>query len=345
MKPTFDLASLVRKNILSLKPYSSARDEFSGSEGIFLDANENPFGTYNRYPDPHQKELKKALSELKNVPQDQIFIGNGSDEVIDLIFRVFGNPGTDSVILCPPTYGMYEVSANINEIRVISIPLRDDFQLDIDAILERIRNDKSVKLIFVCSPNNPTGNTLRDIDTILDNFNGIVVIDEAYIDFCPESSYLGNIERYSNLIVMQTFSKAWALAGARVGIAYAQPEIIALMNKTKPPYNVSKLNQEAALKALSKKKTTKNRIATLLEQKKMLMQELPKIAYVKKVYPSDANFLLVEMENADVVYNRLVEKKVITRNRSSQVKNCIRITVGSPKENRILLNELKRMER
>lgn len=345
MKPTFDLASLVRKNILSLKPYSSARDEFSGSEGIFLDANENPFGTYNRYPDPHQKELKKALSELKNVPQDQIFIGNGSDEVIDLIFRVFGNPGTDSVILCPPTYGMYEVSANINEIRVISIPLRDDFQLDIDAILERIRNDKSVKLIFVCSPNNPTGNTLRDIDTILDNFNGIVVIDEAYIDFCPESSYLGNIERYPNLIVMQTFSKAWALAGARVGIAYAQPEIIALMNKTKPPYNVSKLNQEAALKALSKKKTTKNRIATLLEQKEILMQELPKIAYVKKVYPSDANFLLVEMENADVVYNWLVEKKVITRNRSSQVKNCIRITVGSPKENRILLNELKRMER
>lgn len=344
MKPTFDLASLVRKNILSLKPYSSARDEFSGSEGIFLDANENPFGTYNRYPDPRQKALKKALSELKNVPQDQIFIGNGSDEVIDLIFRVFGNPGTDSVILCPPTYGMYEVAANINDIRVISIPLDNDFQLDIDAMLERIRNDKSVKLIFVCSPNNPTGNTLRDIDTILDNFNGIVVIDEAYIDFCPESSHLGNIQRYPNLIVMQTFSKAWALAGARVGIAYAQPEIIALMNKTKPPYNVSKLNQEAALKALSKKKTTKNRIATILEQKEMLMQELPKIAYVKKVYPSDANFLLVEMENADAVYNRLVEKKVITRNRSSQVKNCIRITVGSPKENRILLNELKRME-
>ena len=345
MKQTFDLASLVRKNILSLKPYSSARDEFSGSEGIFLDANENPFGTYNRYPDPRQKALKKALSELKNVPQDQIFIGNGSDEVIDLIFRVFGNPGTDSVIICPPTYGMYEVSANINDIRVIAVPLRDDFQLDIDAILKRIHNDDSVKLIFVCSPNNPTGNTLRDIDTILDNFNGIVVIDEAYIDFCPESSHLGNIQRYPNLIVMQTFSKAWALAGARVGIAYAQPEIIALMNKTKPPYNVSKLNQEAALKALSKKKTTKNRIATILEQKKMLIQELPKIAFVKKVYPSDANFLLVEMENANVVYNRLVEKKVITRNRSSQVKNCIRITVGSPEENWILLDELKKMEK
>jgi len=345
MNQTFDLASLVRKNILSLKPYSSARDEFSGSEGIFLDANENPFGTYNRYPDPRQKALKKSLSELKNVPQDQIFIGNGSDEVIDLIFRVFGNPGTDSVIICPPTYGMYEVSANINDIRVIAVPLRDDFQLDIDAILKRIRNDDSVKLIFVCSPNNPTGNTLRDIDAILDNFKGIVVIDEAYIDFCPESSHLGNIQQYPNLIIMQTFSKAWALAGARVGIAYAQPEIIALMNKTKPPYNVSKLNQEAALKALSKKKTTKNRIATILEQKKMLIQELPKIAFVKKVYPSDANFLLVEMENANVVYNRLVEKKVITRNRSSQVKNCIRITVGSPKENRILLAELKKMEK
>jgi len=345
MKQTFDLASLVRKNILSLKPYSSARDEFSGSEGIFLDANENPFGTYNRYPDPRQKALKKALSELKNVPQDQIFIGNGSDEVIDLIFRVFGNPGTDSVIICPPTYGMYEVSANINDIRVIAVPLRDDFQLDIDAILKRIHNDDSVKLIFVCSPNNPTGNTLRDIDTILDNFNGIVVIDEAYIDFCPESSHLGNIQRYPNLIVMQTFSKAWALAGARVGIAYAQPEIIALMNKTKPPYNVSKLNQEAVLKALSKEKTTNNRIATILEQKKMLIQELPKITFVKKVYPSDANFLLVEMENANAVYNQLVEKKVITRNRSSQVKNCIRITVGSPKENRILLAELKKMEK
>ena len=345
MKQTFDLASLVRKNILSLKPYSSARDEFSGSEGIFLDANENPFGTYNRYPDPRQKALKKALSELKNIPQDQIFIGNGSDEVIDLIFRVFGNPGTNSVILCPPTYGMYEVSANINDIRVIAIPLRDDFQLDIDAILKRIRNDNSVKLIFVCSPNNPTGNTLRDIDTILDNFNGIVVIDEAYIDFCPESSHLGNIQRYPNLIIMQTFSKAWALAGARVGIAYAQPEIIALMNKTKPPYNVSKLNQEAALKALAKKKTTNNRITTILEQKKLLNKELPKISFVKKVYPSDANFLLVEMENANAVYNRLVEKKVITRNRSSQVKNCIRITVGSPKENRILLAELKKMEK
>jgi histidinol-phosphate aminotransferase len=344
MKAQFDLASLVRKNILSLKPYSSARDEFSGSEGIFLDANENPFGTYNRYPDPRQKALKKALSELKDMPQEQIFIGNGSDEVIDLIFRVFGNPGTDSVIICPPTYGMYEVSANINDIRVIPIPLRDDFQLDIDAILERIRKDESVKLVFVCSPNNPTGNTLRDIDAILDNFNGIVVIDEAYIDFCPESSHLADLRQYPNLIVMQTFSKAWALAGARVGIAYAQPEIIALLNKTKPPYNVSKLNKEAALKALSKKKATQYRIATILEQKKILAEKLPTLSFVKKVYPSDANFLLVEMENADAVYTHLIEKKVITRNRSSQVKNCIRITVGSPKENRILMNELKKME-
>lgn len=343
MKPTFDFASLVRKNILSLKPYASARDEFSGSEGIFLDANENPFGTYNRYPDPHQKALKKALSELKNLPPEQIFIGNGSDEVIDLIFRVFGNPGVDSVIVCPPTYGMYEVSANINDIKVISIPLRADFQLDRDTMLKSIRYDESVKLIFICSPNNPTGNTLQDIDAILENFNGIVVIDEAYVDFCPEKSYLGHINRYPNLIVMQTFSKAWALAGARVGIAYAQPEIVALLDKTKPPYNVSKLNQEAALKALSEKEETEKRISILLEQKKMLCEKLPTIPVVKKVYPSDANFLLVETENADEVYNRLIEKKVITRNRSSQVKNCIRITVGSPEENRILLKELKKI--
>lgn len=335
---TIDIEKFVRPNILALKPYSSARDEFSGSEGVFLDANENPFGTLNRYPDPHQKELKAALSMIKSVPVQQIFIGNGSDEIIDLTYRIFCEPGKDSAIICPPTYGMYEVSANINNIELIRIPLTDDFQLDIDEILSR-----KAKIIFVCSPNNPTGNRLGNIEKLLDNFNGIVVVDEAYIDFCPEHSLRSKINEYPNLIVMQTFSKAWALAGVRVGIAFANEKIISLFDKTKPPYNVSLINQQAALKALSRVDEFNERLDTILQQKVYLAEELSKMEIIKKIYPSDANFLLVEVSDANRIYNELVEKKVIIRNRNSQVKNCVRITIGTPEENKKLLEELHRL--
>lgn len=339
----FNLQSLVRPNILSLKPYSSARAEFSGSEGIFLDANENPYGTLNRYPDPKQKALKSALSELKGVPAENIFIGNGSDEIIDLIYRVFANPGKDSVLICPPTYGMYEVSANINDINIVRVPLLSDFQLDMGGILEKVNADPSLKIIFVCSPNNPTGNRLRNIKMLLENFQGIVAIDEAYIDFRADRTYLPKIHKYPNLIVMQTFSKAWALAAARVGVAYAQKEIIALLDKVKPPYNVSKLNQDAALNALSLKNEESDRLSKIMNEKEFLIEELEKLPVVKKIFPSDANFLLVQVSDADSIYNQLIDKKIITRNRHSQIENCIRITVGTFNENRLLIAELKKI--
>lgn len=332
---------MVRPNILALKPYSSARDEFSGNEGIFLDANENPYGTLNRYPDPHQKALKMKLSEVKNVPFNQIFIGNGSDEVIDLIYRIFCEPGKDSAIVCPPTYGMYEVSANINHIQLHEIPLTSDFQLDIEKILQTAETDSSVKLIFVCSPNNPTGNRLDNLEKLLENFNGIVVADEAYVDFCPEYSLKSKINKYPHLIVMQTFSKAWALAGVRVGMAFADEKIISLLDKTKPPYNVSIINQQVALEALSCVDEFEKRRDTILQQRAYLAEELSKLEIVKKIYPSDANFLLVEVSDANWIYNELVQKKVIVRNRTKQVTNCVRITIGTPGENEELLNKLR----
>ena len=338
---TVDIEKMVRPNILALKPYSSARDEFSGNEGIFLDANENPYGTLNRYPDPHQKALKMKLSEVKNVPFNQIFIGNGSDEVIDLIYRIFCEPGKDSAIVCPPTYGMYEVSANINHIQLHEIPLTSDFQLDIEKILQTAETDSSVKLIFVCSPNNPTGNRLDNLEKLLENFNGIVVVDEAYVDFCPEQSLKSKINRYPHLVVMQTFSKAWALAGVRVGMAFADEKIISLLDKTKPPYNVSIINQQVALEALSCVDEFEKRRDTILQQRAYLAEELSKLEIVKKIYPSDANFLLVEVSDANRIYNELVQKKVIVRNRNRQVTNCVRITIGTPGENEELLNKLR----
>lgn len=332
----FDLETLVRPNILALHPYSSARDEFTGDEGIFLDANENPFGHTNRYPDPHQRSLKKALSERKLIPTENIFIGNGSDEVIDLIYRVFCEPLQDKVIICPPTYGMYEVSANINNVAVINIPLTDQFELHLDEILSR-----QAKCIFVCSPNNPTGNRLKNVDRLLREFTGIVVVDEAYIDFCRDNSYIEKLTNYPNLIVMQTFSKAWGLAGARVGVAYANPAIIELMDKTKPPYNVSALNQNEALKALSNHAEFERQLSIILNQRSLLEKELTQLPIVKKIYPSDANFLLVEVTDANAIYQYLVNREVIVRNRNSVVRNALRITVGSPEENRLLLDELK----
>ena len=332
----FDLQSWVRPNIWALKPYSSARDEFSGDEGIFLDANENPFGRKNRYPDPHQRALKKALSERNHIPAENIFIGNGSDEVIDLVYRIFCEPAKDRVIICPPTYGMYEVSAHIHNVEVVRVPLTDAFEMNIDEILAH-----PAQCLFVCSPNNPSGNRLQNVERLLEEFQGIVVVDEAYIDFCGERSFTELLPQYPNLIVMQTFSKAWALASARVGVAYASAEIIALMDKTKPPYNVSRFNQEEALKALAKPEKQAYRVATILQERALLEKELPQLPVVKHIYPSDANFLLVEVTDADAIYHFLVSKKVIVRNRNSVVRNCIRITVGTPEENKILLQALR----
>ncbi|RNC63730.1 histidinol-phosphate transaminase [Proteiniphilum sp. X52] len=332
----FDLESLVRPNIRALDPYSSARDEFTGDEGIFLDANENPFGQRNRYPDPHQRLLKKALSERKQIPVENIFIGNGSDEAIDLVYRIFCEPRQDRVIICPPTYGMYEVSANINNVEVLRVPLTDQFKLDIDKILSL-----QARCIFVCSPNNPTGNSLQNVERLLQEFRGIVVVDEAYIDFSGGNSFLEKLPDYPNLIVMQTFSKAWGLAGARVGVAYASAEIISLMDKTKPPYNVSSLNQAEALRALSNPLEFERQLSIILEQRALLEKELKGLSVVHHVYPSDANFLLVEVTEANEIYRYLVGKKVIVRNRSAVIRNCLRITVGTPEENRMLISELK----
>ncbi len=336
-----DIKNLVRKNILNLSPYSSARDEFSGAEGVFLDANENPKGSYNRYPDPHQSQLKEVLASVKSVATENLFIGNGSDEVIDLIYRTFANPGKDKVIICPPTYGMYEVSANINDVEIINIPLLPNFQLDKQSILETIEQDLSVKLIFICSPNNPTGNLVTGIEGIVEKFNGIVIVDEAYIDFSPESTKVPLINKYPNIIVLQTLSKAWGLAGIRVGFAFAQSEIIALLNKIKPPYNISLLNQQHAIEKLTRIDEFEAERNELLFERDRLEKELLKLPTVQKIYPSDANFLLVEVTDANHVYNELVNKKVIVRNRHTVIKNCIRITVGTKQENNILLTELK----
>ncbi|WP_407478486.1 histidinol-phosphate transaminase [Elizabethkingia meningoseptica] len=336
----FNLENLVRPNILQLKPYSSARDEYEGNTGVFLDANENPFGNLNRYPDPYQKEVKEQLSTIKKIPVSQIFLGNGSDEVIDLAFRIFCTPGRDKALVFTPTYGMYEVSANINNIELLQLPLNKDFQIDKDTVIPVLK-DENLKLIFICSPNNPTGNSIDNIDFILENFNGIVFVDEAYIDFSTRKSWSEKLDQYPNLIISQTFSKARGLAAVRVGIAYSSPEIIALFNKTKPPYNVSQLNQEAALVALVDEKKYHDEIQAILKEKVRVEKALAKLPVVKNIYPSDANFILAEVTEADKIYNNLVEQKIITRNRNNIVANCIRVTIGTPQENDQLIAALK----
>ncbi|GJN57832.1 histidinol-phosphate transaminase [Elizabethkingia anophelis] len=336
----FNLENLVRPNILKLKPYSSARDEYKGSTGVFLDANENPFGNLNRYPDPYQKEVKEKLSALKSIPVSQIFLGNGSDEVIDLVFRIFCTPGRDKALVFTPTYGMYEVSANINDTELLQLPLNRDFQIDKESIIPFL-TDENLKIIFICSPNNPTGNSIENVDFILENFNGIVFVDEAYIDFSTQKSWTEKLSQYPNLVISQTFSKARGLAAVRVGIAYSSPEIIALFNKTKPPYNVSQLNQEAALIALLDAKKYQSEIKTILAEKERLEKEFLQLSLIKKIYPSDANFILVEVNDADGIYNNLVQQKIITRNRNSVIAGCIRITIGTTEENNQLIAALK----
>jgi len=339
-----DIQKLVRKNILNLKPYSSARDEFEGENGIFLDANENPFGEMNRYPDPYQRKIKEKLSELNQISADNIFLGNGSDEVIDLAFRIFCEPGKDKVLTFSPTYGMYEVSASINNVELINLELNDDFQIYLETLKPYIK-DENLKIIFICSPNNPTGNSIKNIEYILENFNGIVFIDEAYIDFSPEESFRNQIKNYPNLIVSQTFSKAWGMASVRVGIASASKEIIKFYNKTKPPYNISQPNQNAILENLKEENINhvSENIKLILNEKKNLIESLEKLSLVKKIFPSDANFILIEVENADFIYQKLVDKNVIVRNRNSVIKNCLRITVGSPEENLKLIETLQNL--
>ena len=334
-----DIKTLIRPNILSLKPYSSARDDFKGKDGIFLDANENPFGNLNRYPDPYQKALKEKLSALKNIAIENIFVGNGSDEVIDLAFRIFCNPSKDQVIVCPPTYGMYEVSANINDVKIISIPLDENFQLDVEKIL-----NTEAKMIFLCSPNNPTGNNLKNMEAILQKFNGIVFVDEAYIDFSSQESLLQKVNEYPNLIVSQTLSKAWGRAAIRVGIAYAAKEIISFYNKVKPPYNVSQLNQYEAIKTLEAMDVFIKNKETILAQRLWLIEQLSALNFVERIYPTDANFMLVKTKNANAIYQKLIEDNIVVRNRHTVVENCLRITVGEPFENVKLVKSLKTIE-
>lgn len=340
-----NIKQFVRKNILELSPYSSAREEFSGNEGIFLDANENPYGVYNRYPDPRQTQLKQKLSEIKSCKINQIFVGNGSDEVIDLAFRIFCEPNLDKALTFSPTYGMYQVSAEINAVELIQIPLNNEFQIDKKSI-EGYFNDKNLKLIFICSPNNPTGNLLNadDIEFLLRNFNGIVMIDEAYIDFAEQNSFLEKLEYYPNLIIIQTLSKAWGLAGIRLGIAYMNEEILSFYSKVKSPYNISSVNQEMALKSLNRMEEFNLNVQEILSERTKMIYQLKQLKLVKKIYPTDANFILVQVKNAGELYQKLVKKQIIIRNRNSAIPNCVRITVGTTEENQILINELKNID-
>lgn len=345
---TFNLNNLLRENIKKLKPYSSARDEFKGEARVYLDANENSYGSpltkwYNRYPDPTQWKVKEKLSSIKNVPPEQIFLGNGSDECIDILFRSFCDPGKDNVIIVPPTYGMYEVSANINDIAVKKVPLTTTYQLDLPAIEKAI--DDNTKMIFLCSPNNPTGNSLNreDIETILNNYFGLVVLDEAYINFSRHLSFIQELKEYPNLVILQTLSKAWGLAALRVGMAFASRSIIEVMNKVKPPYNINQASQELALKALEEVGQVNDMIKEIVKERGVLETGLKQVSLVRKIYPSDANFLLVKMDDAKKIYDALLEKGIVVRDRSKVelCEDCLRITVGTDSENIELINALK----
>ena len=340
--------NLIRANIKVIKPYSSARDEFKGTSKalIFLDANENPFENgVNRYPDPKQSRLKLEMSKIKGISAKSILFGNGSDEILDLIFRVFCEPNTDQVITLPPTYGMYEVLANTNAVELIKIPLTHDFQPNVSAILKAANN--LTKLMFLCSPNNPSANsfTANSVETLLNNFDGIVVIDEAYIDFSDKESWLSRLNEFPNLIVIQTLSKAYGMAGIRLGVCFASPYIISMMNRIKPPYNINQLTQQRALECLKDQKKLSDDIKTLLEQRELLESELTLIPCIDHVYPSDANFILVKVDNATKRYNQLINHGIVVRNRTNVTgcDNCLRFTVGSQEENTKLISVLKQL--
>lgn len=349
MKNSFNIQNLVRENVKQMKPYSSARDEFKDfdtADMIFLDANENPFENgVNRYPDPQQTTVKSTLSKLKGIPETQILLGNGSDEVLDLLFRAFCEPKRDNVITLPPTYGMYGVLANINAVDNREVLLSEEFQPQVEKILETV--DQNTKIIFLCSPNNPTGNSFSDESVVylLQKFNGLVVIDEAYIDFSKKESWINEFDEYPNLIITQTLSKAYGMAGIRLGICYASSAIIAVLNKIKPPYNVNELTQQRALKRLLTKNKVRNEIDKILEQREKLMGKLKSISFIEEIYPTEANFILIKVDDANKRYNELISKGIVIRNRTTQplCENCLRLTVGTTSENIKLIKALKEL--
>lgn len=344
----FDLNKLIRKNIRDLKPYSSARSEFSGVANVFLDANENSFGSpltkwYNRYPDPLQWELKKKIATIKKVQAEQILLGNGSDECIDLLIRVFCEPKLDNILICPPTYGMYEVYAHINNVKVNEVPLQPNFQLNLEEIESAI--NEFTRIIFLCSPNNPTGNSLNieDMEMIINNFEGLVVVDEAYINFSRQQSLLPSLNDYPNLVVMQTFSKAWGLAALRLGMVMASTELVDVLNKIKPPYNINQATQELAISALDHLEEVNEMIKEIVTEREQLAKDLSNLKSVLTINPSDANFLLVKVKGATSIYQYLKDQGIIVRNRSNVIlcDDCLRITVGTPDENKKLLEAIK----
>lgn len=345
-----EIRKLLRSHLLNLKPYSSARDEFKEKADVYLDANENAFGStskdrYRRYPDPYQNDLKNKIGEIKEINPAHIFLGNGSDEPIDLLIRAFCNPGKDKIITAPPTYGMYEVSANINDVEIIEVPLKEDFTLDLPNLIDAI--EPEAKIIFLCSPNNPTGNSIdkENILEILNKFHGLVILDEAYIDFSSKPSLIHELKNYSNLVILHTFSKAWGLAALRLGMAFADIEIVRILNMIKPPYNINGATQSLVQKALQNQDKMKAMIHEISLQKKYLETILPTIPTVKEVYQSDANFILIKIKNAHEIYLNLIKEKVIVRDRSrvELCEDCLRITVGTEEENKKLIMELKKI--
>ncbi|MBP5457351.1 MAG: histidinol-phosphate transaminase [Paludibacteraceae bacterium] len=343
----FDLNNIIRPNIKALKPYSCARDEFKGEASVFLDANENPYNApYNRYPDPLQWSVKECISEIKGVAKESIFLGNGSDEPIDLMYRAFCEPRVDNVVAINPTYGMYEVCADINDVEYRKVNLDENFQFSAEKLLAKA--DEHTKVMWLCSPNNPTGNLLaeNEIEKLLQSFNGIVVVDEAYIDFAGRDSFAKKLSQHSNLVVLQTFSKAWGSAAIRLGMAFASKEIICVLNKIKYPYNVNILTQRQALALMKEADKVADWVKTLKAERSRLVEELQKLSLVVCTYPTDANFVLTKVKDAQATYNHLVSNGIIVRNRNSVTLcgNCLRITVGTPEENKILLNELHNLE-
>lgn len=342
-----NLENIIRKNILTLKPYSCARDEFKGEASVYLDANESPYNApYNRYPDPLQLKLKEAISQQKHIPSENIFLGNGSDEAIDLIYRAFCEPRIDNVVAIEPTYGMYQVCAVINDVEYRKVPLNDDFQFEANKLLAA--TDKQTKVIWICSPNNPTGNLMHsgEIIALLELFHGIVVLDEAYIDFAGQESFALHLANYPNLIILQTFSKAWGSAAIRLGMAFSSREIISVFNKIKYPYNINLLTQNNALEMLKNEQQLNDWVKNTLSERRKLIENLQKLKMVQHIYPTDANFVLVKVDDANKTYHSLVEKGIIVRNRNtvSLCMGCLRITVGTQAENEILLRELKLMD-
>ena len=344
MNNSFDLNKILRPHILNLAPYSSARDEYTGHVGIFLDANENPYGSvtdenYNRYPDPHQMDIKRKLAPLKQINVERIFLGNGSDEPIDLLVRATCIPGKDQVIIMPPTYGMYEVSASIHDVKIEKVSLTTDYQIDVEAVLNAITPD--TKIIWICSPNNPSGNVMqgKDIETILENFHGIVVVDEAYIDFTNSPSWLHRLDSYPNLVVLQTFSKSWGLAGLRIGMCFASKELVHILNKIKAPYNISQPSQKVLLEGLDAATNMNEMVKEILKERTSLRTMLENLSLVNKVFPSDSNFLLVKFDDAKAIMDYLLQETIIVRDRSRVhlCEGCLRITVGTQEENEALV--------